>query len=604
VIIGSAEELFQYADQNLKIQEEHKNRRFFYLSKKDLKRKETKIQLNSLKGTRSLHAIRSAQNGGLLTRNLSCYCLKGCILGNGNCEHKDYARDWVEAAIKESSNSTGGKKSDIKNVKRTVKKSVGSVKTAVKKSGVTNAKTTVKRDISPRRWKLQLSLSASPSAKRVTRSSAKRTASPLSKEDPQKRRRTAPVHADGSSNPLPEALLASKKSTLPVKSKSDTKVPIPETDKREPKKTMKEDTIQDHRQQSFLSTRSAAKRSASPQHEQAPRKRQRSAPPVHADSTNPLAEALDEVSKSSFVKSKSTKSSQPKTDKKKPKKTLKENENIQNNSYNKMKFTGPIPQNKVKTITADLIHCPFSVQYEKVICMSVEPLVPREELSVVGLGGIIDKTANDLLNGMNDVPGIKKYPMMINGDGNCLPRCGSVLAYGTEDFHADIRLRIAMELIEHKSVYMDSSHLQKGLHPSKKKPTAAMYAQFSDFYTFGDVLTPETVNNIYEKEVNAILKNKMYCGIWQVFALSSILQLPIFSTYPNKGTPAIRNDLHRIIHPRENAQDATTPMFIMWTSTRTDMQPQHWVPNHFDLLLPLVVIRETAVAPIYDYSAR
>ena len=55
------------------------------------------------------------------------------------------------------------------------------------------------------------------------------------------------------------------------------------------------------------------------------------------------------------------------------------------------------------------------------------------------------------------------YPIVVNGDGNCLARVGSVLAYGMEASHADIRLRLAVEMIENKDYYLKTENISKGI---------------------------------------------------------------------------------------------------------------------------------------------
>ena len=69
-------------------------------------------------------------------------------------------------------------------------------------------------------------------------------------------------------------------------------------------------------------------------------------------------------------------------------------------------------------------------------------------------------------------------------------------------------------------------------------------------------------------------------GIWQIFALSSVLQQDILSVYPKLRSINVRQDLHRLIHPRSRQ---ITPIIqhIMWTRTRKGMKGTHWVPNHF-----------------------
>ena len=46
-------------------------------------------------------------------------------------------------------------------------------------------------------------------------------------------------------------------------------------------------------------------------------------------------------------------------------------------------------------------------------------------------------------------------PVRIYGDGNCLPRCASLMAYGTQDHYNEMRILIALEL----AIHMDTQSL-------------------------------------------------------------------------------------------------------------------------------------------------
>ena len=60
-------------------------------------------------------------------------------------------------------------------------------------------------------------------------------------------------------------------------------------------------------------------------------------------------------------------------------------------------------------------------------------------------------------------------PLAIAGDGNCLPRCASVLVYGDEEHHTEMRARIILELVLAQECYLDESFLQDGCQGSKSK---------------------------------------------------------------------------------------------------------------------------------------
>lgn len=84
----------------------------------------------------------------------------------------------------------------------------------------------------------------------------------------------------------------------------------------------------------------------------------------------------------------------------------------------------------------------------------------------------------------------------------------------------------------------------------------------------------------------SIATPKKYMGMWQIYGLASVLKMNVFSCYPKKGNRNVREDIHRLVQPR-SLPIATSSVFIMWSSTRSDMVETHWVPNHF---LPILSV--------------
>ncbi|CAC5359740.1 unnamed protein product [Mytilus coruscus] len=152
---------------------------------------------------------------------------------------------------------------------------------------------------------------------------------------------------------------------------------------------------------------------------------------------------------------------------------------------------------------------------------------------------------------------------------------------------SEIRLRIVIELVQNEHLYLDNNFLLKGTTNTKSsKNLPTIYAQYSDMYLPGIHLTENIIRSIYQKEIMKIRLDKTYMGIWQIHALSSVLCTPIYSVYPKLENPNVRQDLNRLILPREYKHKQ--PIYIFWTSTRSaDMNNEHWVPNHFVPILPI-----------------
>jgi hypothetical protein len=205
---------------------------------------------------------------------------------------------------------------------------------------------------------------------------------------------------------------------------------------------------------------------------------------------------------------------------------------------------------------------------------------PQELFVLQGLA--VDELAFDLAP--SDIPGSVLIPVQTGADGNCLPRCGSLFAFKHENGHREIRTRIITELVLNEHLYLSNDYLMRGT--SLNKNLLHIYAMFSDLYIPGIQLTDAVIARMYEAEVLKCTKLNAYMGIWQIFALANVLQCPIMSCYPEFINSEVRNCLHRLVFPSHTSK-ASAIAHILWTSTRLDMTPQNWIPNHF---VPLVEI--------------
>ena len=176
-------------------------------------------------------------------------------------------------------------------------------------------------------------------------------------------------------------------------------------------------------------------------------------------------------------------------------------------------------------------------------------------------------------------------PIAVPAYGDCMPHSGSVLAFGDASRPMEVRARICMELVLYMDVYLNPDHLKQGstLSDAQARSLPTTYCMFSDMYIPGSKLDKSKIKQTFIEEVKSVLKPNTYMGIWQIFALSSILHKPVQSVYPQRGNPNVRKDLNRLIYPRSNDSTGacTEIAFLMWTSTRNYMGRRHWVPNHF-----------------------
>ncbi|XP_052789160.1 uncharacterized protein LOC128223800 [Mya arenaria] len=211
-----------------------------------------------------------------------------------------------------------------------------------------------------------------------------------------------------------------------------------------------------------------------------------------------------------------------------------------------------------------------------------------QSYNVVQLSACIDQYAKDLMPDEVWEPEILRVPVRVGADGNCLPRCGSIFSFGSEDHHQEIRARIVIEMVENSDIYLDYKFLSQGRDENSEIRAEQLpnhFAMYSDKFMPGSQLSPSKIRSIYEQEVLDICQNSVYMGIWQLFGLASVLGCNVQSVYPNLGNPHVREDLNRLIKPR--GTETKERVHILWTTTRTDMLASNWVPNHFVPLLPI-----------------
>jgi hypothetical protein len=172
--------------------------------------------------------------------------------------------------------------------------------------------------------------------------------------------------------------------------------------------------------------------------------------------------------------------------------------------------------------------------------------------------------------------------LSVLGDGNCLPRCGSLVCFGVESGHIEMRGRIIVELVLHEHLYLQDSYLSDGFVPRKNESCSKMFAMFSEEYIPGDELNKKTIQTLYRKEVRKLVKTGTFMGVWQIFSMASVMGCKVRSAYPDHCTGVVHRNLNRVIHPRILRTQGEAAC-ILWTSNRGDVGKKSalWSRNHF-----------------------
>jgi hypothetical protein len=180
--------------------------------------------------------------------------------------------------------------------------------------------------------------------------------------------------------------------------------------------------------------------------------------------------------------------------------------------------------------------------------------------------------------------GSDMFPVKTYGDGNCFPR--AVVFFCTNMDYTEARVRLVYEMVQFKSIYLSDKHLQDdSSEVSAKQNIAVLFSSYSNQLLAGQKLTTEDASKVYDDEVMQVRINGAYCGIWQLYAMSSVLGVRIRSVYPGRGPP--HRELNRLVKPRRFTRKGKTsePLHIMWTSTFNADIATWWGPNHF---VPLI----------------
>lgn len=102
-------------------------------------------------------------------------------------------------------------------------------------------------------------------------------------------------------------------------------------------------------------------------------------------------------------------------------------------------------------------------------------------------------------------PGLNLYPLLISGDGNCVPRTLSIFCFGDEDHHREMRCRLACELAMNGPDYMS-------LEPS----VLSFLCQQADTLCHDAWTT-------FQVETLNICKDGIFMGIWQLMAAANVI---------------------------------------------------------------------------------
>ncbi|GFN75253.1 vertnin [Plakobranchus ocellatus] len=169
------------------------------------------------------------------------------------------------------------------------------------------------------------------------------------------------------------------------------------------------------------------------------------------------------------------------------------------------------------------------------------------------------------------------YPVATEADGNCVPRSFSLLLFGDQEHHIEIRCRIVHELVTNSAEYLSLGDVE-------------ILCQLSDFYG-------RETDEIFQLETLEVSRPCSFMGMWQIIAAANVFQAPVLSVYPtladSQEPDFYKLFFDRTVVPRNPITNQT--LVILWTSTREDVSMTHWAANHVVPLMPLTNCEEILI---------
>ena len=225
-----------------------------------------------------------------------------------------------------------------------------------------------------------------------------------------------------------------------------------------------------------------------------------------------------------------------------------------------------------------------SFQELKLVCEDLTSQIQSFPFNIVPQSIIKNRLTVDK-NALNQLPPSKPHgllPVLTIGDGNCMPRAISTIVFGSSEHHREIRCRIVHELVTHMEDYLNPDIVSLGCDSEKSK-VIPLIAYISSSHKGESTKDLNVCREIFMRETYEVRRLGEYMGMWQLLAVSNVLECAILSVYPNKGSTKLQKCFGRGLAPRVTRYDK--PVFVFWTSSRRDMNEEWWVANHVFCLL-------------------
>ena len=187
--------------------------------------------------------------------------------------------------------------------------------------------------------------------------------------------------------------------------------------------------------------------------------------------------------------------------------------------------------------------------------------VPFQDQSEIPPGPT-DHTSLEILNLFHPAYAKSVRPLSTLGDGNCMYRALSLALCGTQNFHKQIRLLTAIEIITQKDFYT---------------PNTDNSLSFLKDYR---IITSDYSTLVYDSATLTV-----YSEMAHIYAASAALGITIRSYYPPQLIPECSSEAYTRTVVGRGVKQSSPQVCLMWTNTSVPKQLDNFMANHFVPLL-------------------
>ena len=198
------------------------------------------------------------------------------------------------------------------------------------------------------------------------------------------------------------------------------------------------------------------------------------------------------------------------------------------------------------------------------MCTSIECELPPLELA-----DDIDFTPNEIDYPSQEImPEGKKtsyVAVKTNDDGNCFFRAASMLAFGHQNRHEEMRVRIVIELASHRADYLNNEDIVRMI----KETHRVLHRSDKTVNLEND--SAGLIETLFEAELLDITRPLSWATDFSLGALGAVLNCRVECVCPEI------NCLNAVIRPQLYDREKE-PVLIMWTQIGGGTTPNHFVP--------------------------